>query len=189
MVAAVPPSVPTVLFQFLNPSKQQRTGQPSLQLSIPGHGSHLSIPGVFQQHRFPSSHSSQMSVPGPARINSNSSLAVPGPIPRRTDGRVSNFLLPSDLAWDAEWLPRCLCQSLMAEKHVLLSEPRVKNSLCVLNHFHYDVIMAFGQKLLFITALIHVLNLKRLPYPFKNKKDETQMLAIEPLHLIECKLH
>ena len=57
-----------------------------------------------------------MSVPGPARINSNSSLAVPGPIPRRTDGRVSNFLLPSDLAWDAEWPPRCLCQSLMAEK-------------------------------------------------------------------------
>ena len=85
--------------------------------------------------------------------------------------------------------PGVYAKVFMAEKHVLLSEPRVKNSLCVLNHFHYDVIMAFGQKLLFITALIHVPNLKRLPYPFKNKKDETQMLAIEPLHLIECKLH
>ena len=44
------------------PSQQQRTGQPSLQLSIPGHGSHLSIPSVSQQHHFPSGHSRQLAI-------------------------------------------------------------------------------------------------------------------------------
>ena len=94
-------------------------GRSQQRFNMSGHGSHLLIPGVSQQHLFFSGHPSQMLVPGLARINSNCCccyLAVPGPIPPRTDGRVSNFLRPSDLAWDAEWPPWCLCQSLMAEQ-------------------------------------------------------------------------
>ena len=97
MGAAVPPPVPAGMFQLRQPS--QVPGQPSRPLAITGASSSQRLP-------FPPGNPSLMSVPRPA----------PGPIPRRTDGRVTKFLTPSDLAWDTEWPPRCLCQSLMAEQ-------------------------------------------------------------------------